>query len=237
MGMMKWAALAAVVWVGASAGWAQTPEVQQGIIVTGEGVVSSAPDMATITLGVTERADSAAAAMDQVAVSVAAILTRLDGLGIAARDRQTSGFYLRPLYDDRPGTEGGTQEVTGYQAGNSVTVEVRDLAVLGDVLDGVIAEGANDFNGLNFGLKDDKPLLVEARKRAVADAMDRAAQLADAAGVTLGAVLQISESSQRYMPMQMPMMEARGAMKDSIAQGEVDVSAQVTMVFGVAPKL
>lgn len=207
-------------------------EAPNGITVSGQGVVALAPDMATIRLGVTERAELASDAMAQTSEKVAAILAQLDALAVAGLDRQTSGLYLRPVYDNRPRDDNAPQQVVGYEAGNTVSVTVRDLTKLGPLLDAVIAKGANDFNGLQFGLQDNAEALIAARKGAVADAMARAAQLADAAGVKLGNLVRMSESSQGFMPMEMKSAQMR-SMDMPIATGEIDVSAQVTLQFEI----
>lgn len=206
---------------------------QNGITVSGEGVVALAPDMATIRLGVSERAATASDAMRQTSEKVTAILAQLDTLAVAGLDRQTSGLYLRPVYDDRPRADNSPVQVVGYEAGNTVSVTVRDLSKLGALLDAVVAEGANDFSGLQFGLQDNADALIAARKGAVADAMARASQLAQAAGVTLGAIEQMSESSQGYRPMEMRASQMR-SMDMPIETGEIDVRAQVTMKFAIA---
>lgn len=238
---MRIATWTTVLWLGlgpalgaVDAAWAQG--IPAGIFVTGQGVVSVAPDMASVDLGVTQRAPTAAGAMGQVSDKVAAILTQLDGLSIADLDRQTSGFYLRPVYENRPVEEGQTAQIVGYEAGNLVTVRVRDLSKIGVVLDSVILEGANNFNGLHFSLQDQSAPLALARQGAVADAMARAEQLAKAAGITLGAVLEMTENSQGYPPMQMQAAEMRSmdSMQKSIASGEIEVAAQVTMQFEIA---
>ncbi len=231
MKVFKWAALVLVVW--AQAVLAQGPE--QGIIVTGEGRISAPPDMATITLGVTENAETAGEVMDKVTASVAAILAELEAMGVAPQDRQTSGFYLSPVHNNRTSSSNDAPRITGYRAGNSVTVRVRDLDELGPVMDAVIKIGANNFNGLRFGLQDSKEAYAQARVLAVQDAALRANQLADAAGVTLGGIQRITESSHHGAPVMMEMAQSRSAMSDAIATGEVDVVAQVTMVFSIAP--
>ena len=101
--------------------------------VTGEGRATATPDMATVTLGVTERAESARDAMDATSDSVAAILNRLSGMGIEARDVQTSDLSLGPVWSQRDGN--GENSITGYEASNRLTVRVRDLEGLGGVLD------------------------------------------------------------------------------------------------------
>lgn len=233
---MKTLRLAASIWM-FCAGLAVAQMQEQGIIVTGEGRISAVPDMATITLGVRENADTAKEAMGKVTTSVAGILEKLDALGVVAKDRQTSRFYLNPVYNNYASADGNSRRVTGYEAGNAVTVTVRDLTRLGDLLDAVIEIGANDFNGLSFGLQDPVPALAQARQLAVTDAVNRAKQLAEAASLSLGTVVRMTENSQGGAPMAMEMASMRSGTADAIAGGEVDVQAQVTMVFAIAPGL
>ena len=228
--------MAAVVWFCLGAG-AMAQNMETGITVTGEGVVAVAPDMATIRLGVNERAPSASEAMALVSQKVTAILSQLDTLEVAGTDRQTSGLYLRPVYDDRPRDNGQrSAEVIAYEAGNTVTITVKALDNLGMMLDSVISEGANNFNGLEFGLQDNADALAQARKGAVEDAMARAGQLASAAGVVLGDVRSMQESSQGFRPMEMRAAQMR-SMDVPIEAGEIDIRAQVTMQFDITPGL
>lgn len=229
MKILKWVA---VIWL-YCVGIASAQMAEQGIIVTGEGKVSAPPDMATITLGVTENAETAKEVMDKVNGSVAGLLAKLEALGVAPEDRQTSGFYLRPVHNNRASSSLASPKITGYQAGNSVTVRVLDLAKLGGMMDAVIEIGANDFNGLRFSLQDDSEALAEARKLAVGDAKQRAAQLADAAGISLGRIVRMAENSHQGGQMVQSFEAARSSMSDAIATGEVDVTAQVTMVFEI----
>jgi uncharacterized protein YggE len=223
---------AAILCVGFASG-ALAQQAPQGITVSGEGVVSLAPDTATIRLGVSERAASAAEAMAQTSEKVRGILNQLDSLKIAGLDRQTSGLYLRPVYDNGSRNDTTPVQVSGYEAGNTGSVTVPDLSKLGQLLDAVVAEGANDFNGLQFGLQDNQAALEQARKDAVSDAMARAQQLADAAGVKLGKVVSMSETSQGFRPMEMRSAQMK-SMDMPIETGEVDVSAQVSLQFEIA---
>ncbi|MGR3517651.1 SIMPL domain-containing protein [Sulfitobacter pontiacus] len=229
---MRMLKIAAIVCAGFASG-ALAQQAPQGITVNGEGIVSLAPDTATIRLGVSERAASASDAMAQTSEKVRGILDQLDTLKIAGLDRQTSGLYLRPVYDNRPREDASPVEVSGYEAGNTVSVTVRDLSKLGQLLDAVVAEGANDFNGLQFGLQDNAAALAKARERAVEDAIARAQQLADAAGVKLGKLTSMSESSQGFRPMEMRGAQMK-TMDMPIETGEIDISAQVTLQFEIA---
>ena len=201
------------------------------ITVTGEGRVDSRPDMATVTLGVETMADTANAALAENTGATQKVLEKLKASGIAARDIQTSNLTLGPRWDHQSGQ---APKMAGFVASNMVTVTVRELNMLGGVLDAVVSNGANTFNGLSFGLTDPRPKQDEARRAAVADAMARAKLFADAAGVKLGPLQSLSEGGS-YAPMprfaSAPMVASEAV---PVAEGEVSVMANVTMVFRLA---
>ncbi len=227
-------ALLAPLFFALSATGAEAEEAARHITVTGEGRVEAAPDMATITLGVTHEAKEARAAMQATSEAVAKVLDRLAGMGIAPRDLQTRDLSLSPLWSEPDPSGEKRRQITGFVASNTVLVRVRDLAGLGGVLDAVIEDGVNDFNGLRFGVQEPDPLMEEARKRAVADGMAGAALLAAAAGVTLGPIQSI-EAQGVGRPMQMAEMAMRVSSGGApIAAGEITVEAQVSMVFAIA---
>ena len=201
------------------------------ISVFGEGVVQSAPDMATISLGVTTQGTTAAEAMAANSAEVAKVLANLTAAGIEGRDIQTTGLSLNPVWSNYD--SGATQKIDSYSAVNSVTVRVRALDALGGVLDAAIKDGANTLNGLSFGLADPAPALDEARKRAVADAARKAAILAGAAGVKLGRIVNITEANGYASPQ--PMFQAEATMKDAVpvAGGEVALQVNVTILYAI----
>lgn len=234
MDVNRMKAFAGALALAALAGAALAEDLPRQINVSGEGRIEAAPDMATITLGVTNESEEAKAAMDATSEAVARILERIGALGVAPRDMQTRSLTLSPVWSDRDLSEGERARITGFVASNTVTVRIRDLGSLGGVLDAVIADGANDFRGLQFALQDPEPLMDEARRAAVADAMAKAALLAESAGVTLGALRSITEhGGGRPMPMMAMEAAARGASMP-IAAGEVTVEASVSMVFDIA---
>lgn len=211
--------------------WPALAEGPATISVTGEGTVASAPDLATISLGVTTTADTAAAAMAANSKSLTAVLDRLRAAGIEARDMQTSNLTLNPnwvSYDS-----GSSSRIEGYTASNMLTVQVRAIDTLGAVLDSSITDGANTLNGVTFSVAEPRPALDAARKKAVADAIARATLLVDAAGAKLGPVVFIAESSGFAPPMPMYRLEADAAASVPTAGGEVGLTASVTMVFEI----
>lgn len=205
------------------------PEISAQITVIGEGTVTAVPDLATVTLGVTTTDPIAAAAMKANSTALSAVMDRLQAAGIAQNDLQTSSLQLNPNWTN---SENGTMTVMSYTATNMLSVRVRDLTILGLVLDAAITDGANTLNGISFGQSDPRPTQDAARQAAVADAIARAKLLTQAAGVTLGRVLSISEGAGFGAPM--PMMKAADmAQSVPVAAGELGVTASVSMMFEV----
>lgn len=207
---------------------------ERRILVSGTGTILAEPDMATITLGVTNQDEQASAAMAATSEAVTQILKRLEDMGLESRDVQTRDLSLSPVWTGR-GNSGEAPEITGFTASNRVLVRVRDLDNLGQIMDAVIQDGANDFGGLTFSVQDPKPLEAEARAGAVADAAAKAQQLAQAAGVTLGPVISISDGASGNRPD--PLIREFSRMDSAsvpIASGEVSVSVNISMEFEIA---
>ncbi|MEL6748265.1 MAG: SIMPL domain-containing protein [Pseudomonadota bacterium] len=213
---------------------ATAQKMPRTISVTGTGVVDTAPDMALISLAVTHEAKTAGAAMAQVSDDMTALLARLQTLGLDGKDIQTNRLSISPVWDNRRYENGQAPRITGFVASNGLSLRVRDLGALGGILDAVITDGANEMSGLRFTVDDPKPHQDAARARAVADAMNKAQQLANAAGVTLGPLRTMSEHGGGRAPVMMEMAAARSA-DVPIAAGEVSLSVSVAMVFDILP--
>jgi hypothetical protein len=178
-------------------------------------------------------AKTAGEALRATTAATSEILSLLEDSGIAPRDMQTSNLSLSPNWNNSSSLN-GRSVIDGYQANNTVVVRVRALDGLGAILDAVVDQGANTFNGLSFGLQNPGPAQDAARKAAVAEAMRKAALYAEAAGLVLGPVLELTESgaaTPRPMAMERMVMSAQPVV---IAQGEVSVQASVTLVFSVS---
>ena len=204
------------------------------IVVTGEGRVAQAPDMATITLGAVHEAETAAEALAATSDATARIVEGLAEAGIEARDIRTENLSLSPRVDY--GRDGSAPQVTGYVASNAVQVRVRDLSALGARLDAAVAAGGNRFDGLAFGLQNPGPSEDEARTRAVQDALRKARIYAEAAGLQLGPVLSIVEQGVFDGPQPMFRTDAAvAAAPVPVAPGEVSTVVRVTVTLGLSP--
>lgn len=229
-GSLPVVALAALAGLAAPAAVRAAPSMT----VTGEGSVARAPDMATISLGVTTEAKTAAAALSQASERLGGVLKRLEADGIAGRDIQSTGINVSPRWENGSASVGRPAKIAGFMASGSISVKVRALGRLGTVLDDAVKDGANLLSGLSFGLAEPGPAEDAARKAAVADAMRKAALYAKAAGVKLGPVQSIAETGGRTpVPMLRAAPMSLAATPVPVAQGEVQVKAELRMVFAI----
>ncbi|WP_071674708.1 SIMPL domain-containing protein [Nioella nitratireducens] len=202
------------------------------MVVTGRAEVAAAPDMATIRVGVVTHDVAAARALEQNSAQLERVLSVLSRAGVASGDMQTSRFQIDPIWTNRSYDSQDPARIEGYEVSNALSVQVMDLDSLGGVLDAVARAGANDFNGIEFGLEDPSPVQDEARRAAVADAMARAELYAEAAGVEIRRVVGISEGGTSSPVMRADTM-AMPVMNVPVAQGTVSVSAQVTITYEI----
>lgn len=210
------------------------------VVVSGDGEVRTAPDEATVRLGVTAQADTAGDAQEQVNATASAVLQAVRAAGVDEQAVQTSRLSLFPVYDQRPrrGVDGGEgePEIVGYRASNVVAVRVEELERIGPVVDAAVRAGANEVQGVDFQLRDDAGPRREALKRAVAEARAKAEAMAEALGLRLGEVLEADEGGVNVRLPQLGrtavrMEAAMGGAPTPVAPGDVTVSAGVTLRY------
>ena len=202
------------------------------------GETRTAPDQATISMGVTTQAPTAGAALTQNRARMTAVIAAIRAQGVAERDIQTSGLDVSPQYTYARGANGqeqGPPRITAYQVSNQVTVLVRDLAKLGPAVDAVVGAGANQINGITFGLQNADARSDEARREAVANVRRKAELYAQAAGLRVARLVTLSESGgYTPRPRVMMMREAMATSADAstpVQAGEVGVRVDVTAVY------
>lgn len=218
-----------------------TPALADTMTLTGTGTVRAAPDMATISTGVTTQADTAREALDANSAAMTDLVAALREAGLEDREIQTSDFSVNPqyVYSDRRDENGYSlpPEIQGYQVSNSVTIVVRDLEALGAILDQTVTVGANTINNIVFEVADITKLEEEARKLAVADARAKAQTYAEAAGVTLGSIESIREVDQQQPPMPMYRAEVAAMSADAsvpVEAGELAYSITTTIAWDIS---
>lgn len=223
-----WIAVAlACAMLAAPSAWAQTPP--PAISVVGEASVSVPPDLAKIDAGVTSDGKTAREASETNNVAMGKVLMALKSAGIAEKDIQTSRLSLQPQYaPNRP----GPAAIIGYQASNHVSISLREVGKVANVIDTLVGAGANQIGGVNFMVASASKLLDDARGKALADARRKAEIYAAAAGVTLGAPLSISEETGSA-PVPYRRMTAGFAAAPPVAQGEETLSVSVSVSWAI----
>lgn len=197
------------------------------ITMSGTGQAQAVPDEARLSAGVVSEGTTAAAALADNTAKMTAVFAAIRKLGVPDKSVQTSGFSVSPQYS--PSDSGRARHITGYQVSNTVTVSLDDLTKLGPALDALVRSGANRIAGVAFSLRNPAPLLARAREDAVKDATRKAQTYARAAGVTLGPIQSIKESSNTFPRPRMQGLALAAGAPPPIAAGEQAVTATVTM--------
>lgn len=210
-------------------------EVKDGeIMVSAQGLVRIQPDFATLRLAVVAQAPTAAEANNINNASMEAVFALLKDKGIAEEDYFTSSYSIWPQTnwdDDQP-------QVYAYQVDNEITVKVRDIAQLGDIIAAALDAGANRVNDISYDVESTHEAYNQALKLAVERGKEKAQVLADALGVELipvpSRVVEGSEPNYGFMNYAYDAKEAAPAMgagAPPLAQQDVQVNASVSLVF------
>ncbi|MBO9708918.1 MAG: SIMPL domain-containing protein [Caulobacter sp.] len=198
------------------------------------GETKIAPDMATITLGVQNDAPTAAAALSANAAQMNKVVAALKKAGVAERDIQTSNLNVNPQYvyeQNQP------PKLNGYQASNQVTIQVRDLAKLGQTVDATVNAGATNVGGISFGLQNPQAAEDAARLDAVRALQTKADLYAKATGYKIVRLVNIGEGGGYTPAPPVPMFAMAKRMEaDSspVSGGELKVRIDVSATYELA---
>ncbi|MDF0644223.1 MAG: SIMPL domain-containing protein [Nitrospira sp.] len=230
-----------IVPVAAQAGGGTAPDVPT-LTVNGTGIVTVQPDTAFVTLGMETAAKSLSEAQRLNGAVMQKVMDRLQQLKIDKDRIQTSSFNVTPQY--RPPSKhpvdapAPAPEIVGYTVSNRVTVEIRDLQKVAAVIEETSAAGANLFQGLHWGLRDEQPARLQALKVAAGKAREKAATLSDALNLKLVRFMHVTEGIQFIRPAPYAgraMMAADSGGGDiPLASGEMKVEATVTLSYEIS---
>lgn len=213
---------------------AQTHQQPPRIVVVGEGEATLKPDTALLSLSVMREAATAREAMTANNDAMAKVIAAMKESGVAERDLQTAGIQIAPRYNYTNKPDGSQEaQLVAYQVTNTISVRVRDLAKTGELIDKSVTLGVNQGGNITFTNEDSGPATTDARKKAVANAMEKAKTLAEAAGVTLGRVIEMSEVNYAQPPIPIERAYARDAAGSAppVEAGENAYRVQVNMTF------
>ena len=203
------------------------------VSVSGHGQVNVPPDTASVSIGIDVIQPTLAKAQTQATAQATALIEALKAAGIADEDIQTAYFSVNIVRDYSE--NGNPTQITGFEIINQLQLTVRDIDMLGDLLDEAVNAGANSINGVTFYFDDQTAAASEARKLAVEDARTKAEELAAAAGLTLGPVVSIAEGTVSPMPPPMYGGAGGGMAKAEAAvpvqPGSSTIAVDVSMTF------
>lgn len=240
---MKFAALILPALLLTTAAHAQTQvnltETAPVVTLNVTETVEATPDVATVGTGVETRAMTAKQAMADNAEKMTSLIAALTKAGIPKKDIQTSGLRLNAQYDYSGGNPNGSQtppKFIGYEAANQLSVTLRDVSKVGDLLDRMVAAGATSISGPNFSIDDPAPLHVQARGTALKTAKAQGDFYAQQTGFRSARLVSISESNSGGMR---PLAFAADRMKVSLQAAPTpiepgQVSAAVTLTVQYA---
>lgn len=199
--------------------------------VSAQAEASRVPDVATLSVGVVTQAADGNAAMRQNAEQMTKVMAAIKEAGIADKDIRTSGVNLSPQYRY---AENEPPKIIGFQATNTVNIKVREIARLGEVLDALAQQGANQIHGPSFEIDQPEPVYDEARLAALKKAQARAETYARALGMRVRRIVTLSEGGGHFpppMPMKAMAMHADMAESTPVSPGESTVSVTLEVVF------
>lgn len=204
------------------------------LTISGIGEATADADMVTIVLGVQTRDESAAVAVTDNAQMMADSIDALKATGVPEEEIKTSRFSISPTRD---WIDGRLSDKVVFEVSNQVTftLDLAGEADIGAVLDAAVSAGANTVESVTFALRDPTPVQEEALVDAVVDGMGKAGVIAEAAGVSLGRILSISESGASPVPMaeSRVFFAADAGATTPIVPGDVKVTATVTITYEI----
>ena len=208
-------------------------DMTQTISVTGNGLVSTEPDRATVQMSIVRRAKELDAAQAGAAKVTASVLSLTDKLDIDRNKVDTTGATVRPDY--RWNREKEEQELRGYIAERQMGVKVDDLEKLGRLVEGAVAAGVNQVSAPQLDSSRRASMHREALALAAKDARANARVLAETLGAKLGDPISVSDrSAPPQPPVPQPRMASMAMESDSAATynaGDLTFTASVTVVF------
>ncbi|HJE25341.1 MAG TPA: SIMPL domain-containing protein [Methylorubrum populi] len=210
------------------------------IRVIGRASQETAPDFASVEIGVESRGATPAAALDAASRTAKGIIATAKEMGVAEADIGTSSISLQPRTRSVRQPDGTvTERDDGYTAGNRVRVRLSDMGKLGELMRRALDSGANRIESIGFGLRDPAATDSAVQVAAVKDAKAQAERLAEATGVKLGSVLSIDAPPRAEAPRPMPYSLAkaaapRGRSAVPVEAGVIETSAEVEAVFAIS---
>jgi len=211
------------------------------ITVQGDGQATLPPDVANISFTVQNTAAAVADAQSATTKQANAAFAFVKGQGIADKDVTTTSYNITPQYSYENCPPGvfcpSSSKVTGYQVSETIQVTMRDLTAVGTLLGGLGKLSVQNISGPNFTLDDPSAGYDAARADAITKAKIQASLLAKQLGISLGKIVNFSESSGTtpypVYSMSAGATSAEAASTPTVPTGENTYNASVSITYEI----
>jgi hypothetical protein len=211
-------------------------QLRDTIVVTGEAETDIKPDVALISLGVAKDSKNIAQAQDESSKVMNQIISTLKEIGIKEKDFKTTNYSIYPKYDYNP--QSGKSTLTGYEVSQNLQAKIRDFSKISTAIQKATDLGANQIGGLSFIIDDEVKARSEARGLAIKNAQEKAKVLARQLGISLGDVINFSESGNTPQPyydygIGGGMKEEMSSIAPTIQPGTNNVNVSVYLTYEI----
>ena len=202
--------------------------IYQTVSFTGEGNVKAAPDTARADIGLTTEGKDTITVQNENSSKMNAVIKFLKERGISEADIKTSNYSLSPKYEYNK----GKSSLVGYVLNQNLTVTVRNLDKIGEILDGTVSSGANRIDSVSLFLDKPEELKNKAREEAVKQAKEKAIMTSKIAGLRLGRLVGFSEGLSGKPPVFYEALAKGGAaLAPQIEPGTQEIKVNVTLTY------
>ena len=202
--------------------------------IVGEGKIDVVPDKALVNVGITVQNVSAVGeAQKSINETNNKLIQAMKKLGIQSADIKTSNYSINPDYSSQPQPL-MKQTINGYSGNASITITVRNTALVPQVLEAATKAGANEIQGVSYSIDDPNRYREEARNKAIANAKEQAQKLSETLGIKLGKITNIVESSPGGS---YPVYKTADVVRESVGSapnvepGTETITSTVTLYF------
>ena len=246
---MKILAIALMGILSATVAWGHEEKVEPATMnVSAHGQIQLAPDTAIVNFSVETAGESFEQVVSDNRDRMQQVMAALSRLGIPEERLQTTSFDVTPQYAPTPRRRPNEPvkheppKILGYTARNGIRVEVRDLDKVGAVADRALKAGANHFNGIQWIVRDQHPMYLQALAQAAKKAKEKAQTLAQSLDLRLVKLLTVQEGGSHVPAPRQSFAKANMLMADRVAEssvpmspGEIKVQAQVSLLYEIGP--
>ncbi|PIU41753.1 MAG: hypothetical protein COS99_03795 [Candidatus Omnitrophica bacterium CG07_land_8_20_14_0_80_42_15] len=210
------------------------------VIVEGVGKVTAKPDEAIIRLGIVNEEKSLKKAFQHQTEDMNKVINEIKSLGIQDEDIKTISYNITPKVKEGP-IWWGKRKPESFEVSHMLSVKIKDLSKIGDVIDTVVNAGAISINGLEFKSSKIEELEKDARLKAAKNAKEKAEVIAEGAGFKVGKVLKASEAMGGHFPVyreryaKTAVMEAASAAPE-IEPGSIELEATCTIIYEITQR-